>query len=134
MPAKRQPFRLTKPQQERYLQFLREGNERGLAADLVFGTDNPMIRMRVREFIDRTPEFEERVLDAEVEAGELVKKKMFDTAMGGNVTAMRSYLELKGAAEFPERRGRPRKPEPEPPEGAFDDLGADVVSLNQRRR
>ena len=134
MPAKRQPFRLTKPQQERYLQFLREGNQRGQAADLVFGTDNPMIRMRVREFIDRTPEFEQRVLDAEVEAGEVLVKKLFDKGFSGDTSAIRMYLELKGVAEFPERRGRPRKPEPEPPEGAFDDLGADVVSLNQRRR
>ncbi len=133
-PPKKPPFRFTKTQQDEFLQHLRAGMRRGAAAAAVYGDDDPMTRKRIRDFIDAHRSFELLVLDAEREATENVEEALYQAAISGNVAAATKWLEMHGRG-FEEHRGRPRSPEPEPVEGAFDDLGAGgVVDLETRRK
>jgi hypothetical protein len=128
MASRRKPaFRLTKQQQEAFLGHLRAGRQRGAAADLVFGRDDPAIRRKVRDFIDAHPDFEAAVLDAEVEATEHVRGALYRAALEGSVPAAVKWLELA------ERRDR-RLAEPEAELDDFSKFGPDVVRLDARRR
>jgi hypothetical protein len=132
-PRKRTPaFKFTAAQQEEFLTHIRAGMRRGAAADVVFGSDDPACRRKVREYIDTHGEFEILVEDAEIEATEHVEEALYQAAVSGNVPAATKWLELHGR-KFEEHRGRPSNKPPDLGDDPFGDLGG-VVSLDDRRK
>lgn len=85
---------------EQYLQHIREGVQRGAAADLV-----QLDRLKVREFIAKNRPFRILVEDAEVDATEHVQEALYQAAVSGNVAASKAWLELRGVGA----EGRERK-------------------------
>jgi hypothetical protein len=128
-------FSFPKLKQDAYLAHIRAGMRRGAATDAVFGSEDPERRKLMREYILSNPEFEEKVLDAEVEATEHVEEALYQAAISGNTAAAVKWLEMHGA-QFAEHRGRPPKPASgdAPDEGdSFADLH-NVLQMDPRRR
>jgi DNA-directed RNA polymerase subunit N (RpoN/RPB10) len=121
-------FRFTAKQQREFLEKIREGVQRGAAAEEL-GLD----RFETRRFIEGHPDFEERIQDAEEDALEHVKEAIYAAAVSGSVPAAKLWLEAHGV-EFAEHRGRPRNPDEPPLEGEdnFSDF-ASVVRIDRRR-
>jgi hypothetical protein len=117
----------TKAKQDEYLENIRAGMQRGAAADVV-GLD----RIKVREFILTDKAFERLVLNAEVDATEHVREALYQSAVSGNVSAAKIWLDLN-AQEAPATSRRPEAPKGPQSSDPFEDLD-NVAPLDPRRR
>lgn len=120
----------TPSKQDEFLAHLRAGMRRGAAAETM-----KISRQTVLNFIDDHPDFEKRVLDAELEATEHVEEALYQAAISGNVAACRVWLELRGGGAV--RTPTARRPSVDDPVGGdngdFSDLD-NVTALDPRQR
>ena len=77
-------------QQERFLDELRNGVRRGMAADTV-----ELPRPFVREYIRTHDDFAAKIDDAELDALENVEEAVYQAAISGNVQAAKMWLDYK---------------------------------------
>jgi len=125
-------MRFTKNQQIEFLSMIREGMQRGAAAD-VLGLN----RRQTRDYIAENRDFELAVLDAEVDATEHVREALYQAAVSGSVSAAKIWLEMHGggsevtvipAGVPPSTKGRQNQAE-----NPFDDVD-NVTVMDPRRR
>jgi hypothetical protein len=104
------------PVRERFLQHLRDGLQRGEAFDAV-GVN----RRKGREYIATHPAFEADVLDGELDALELVRSSLFQSALSGSVPASKAWLALNADQPSGTRSGASAAPVDDGPD-PFADL------------
>lgn len=117
-----------KEQRAEYLEHIRAGMRRGAAADAM-----GLNRRQVREYIEGDPEFEKAVLDGEVDATEHVEEALYQAAVSGNVSAAKTWLEMRGGKPAAPAAGRPPAPGDPDEDDGFAALDR-VVPINRRRR
>lgn len=76
-----------KPQREQFLEEIRRGMRRGLAADAL-----RIQREIVHAYAAEHPEFEDAIKQAERDANEPVEDALYQAAVSGNVTAISLWL------------------------------------------
>lgn len=83
----RPPIKLSKKRRDLYLQALRDGTRRGVAARQI-----GMTRQALWWVMRNDPEFAAAVEDAELDANEVVEDSLYQAAQAGNVVAMQVWL------------------------------------------
>lgn len=87
LPGRRKPYKFTKARQAEFLRLTREGMRRSAAARKVGLTPSTVIHHAANY-----PEFAKALDEAEREATDQVEDALFQSALGGNVTAQQVWL------------------------------------------
>lgn len=96
------PIKFTKERQEAYLDLLRKGIRRGAAARKI-----GLHRTTVTNYSNNHPKFAAAVVQAEMDANDLVEQAMFKSAIEGNVTAQQVWLYNRDPERWSDRRNSP---------------------------
>lgn len=83
----RPAYKFTEGKRQAFLDALRRGARRGLAAEAAGVT-----RQLVCDYIERIPEFAKLVEKAELEANEPIEDALYQAALSGNVVALQVWL------------------------------------------
>lgn len=92
-------LRFDRVRREEYLDLLRNGVRRGMAARQVGITSRTVQRWRIRH-----PKFGAKEIEAEMEANEQVEDALFQAASSGNTTAMIFYLTNREPDRWSDKR------------------------------
>ena len=92
--------KFTRKKKEAYLELLRQGLRRGLAAQSI-GLDRHTVVTAVRN----DPEFAAEVDQAELDACEIVENSLYQKACDGNTTAIQVWLYNRDPERWKDQRG-----------------------------
>ena len=85
-----------KKRREDFLTHMREGMQRGAAAEAM-----GLTRKQVIDYIGAHEDYEALVLDSEARASEHVQEALYQAAVSGHVHAAKLWLEMKGKPKLP---------------------------------